>query len=47
MTVSAKLIVDFDLIRDEGPAVTFGTPFRTDVAYWCMRDFGAQSKGPG
>jgi hypothetical protein len=39
---SPKLIVDFELIGDKGPAVTFGTPFQTDVAYWSMQDFGAQ-----
>jgi hypothetical protein len=41
-----KLIIDFELIDENGPAVTFGTPFQTEVAYWSVRDFVAQSKGP-
>jgi hypothetical protein len=46
MTLALKRIVGFELIGDKGPAVTFGTPFQTDVAYWNRRDFVAQSKGP-
>jgi hypothetical protein len=46
MTLAPKRIVDFELVGDKGPAVTFGTPFQADVAYWSMRDFVAQLKGP-
>jgi hypothetical protein len=31
MTLAPKRIVDFELIGDKGPAVTFGTPFQTNV----------------
>jgi hypothetical protein len=43
---TAEADYDFELIDENGPAVTFGTPFQTEVAYWSVRDFVAQSKGP-